>query len=350
MAKENAHKFLRNSSETPFAGMSGELNEYSDGSQYFYGSDGSTGVKYTDGSSSFDDSGGHGTKYADGYSSYSNNDGSHGTRYSDGSVTFHDEGESNNEDEVDRSSGNVVLGFGGALVFAGLFAILAATSKKSNCDEEEIIQETAPFRLSKQPSSHTPPSSLSIFLIVLLSFAIMIGSVAIFHFSNLIAIGFDSAQLTGLSCEDVASSLSVAGFQNISIIDIHDLSLETEDLEGTVSYLTIDGESVFSPETKFPKDAIVIIYRHTLKLCHPPLSAKEANGIDYRDILQQFTLAGFVNIQIVPQYDLIFGWFSQDGAVAKISIDNDAKFLKDTEYRPDASVVITYHTYRSDRP
>ena len=54
---------------------------------------------------------------------------------------------------------------------------------------------------------------------------------------------------------------------------------------------------------------------------------------------EKFEEAGFENITLEVEYDIITGWITDDG-----------KFASGKEYRADAEVVITYHTYRSNKP
>ena len=69
------------------------------------------------------------------------------------------------------------------------------------------------------------------------------------------------------------------------------------------------------------------------------MSSKGAKGANYQDVMEKFEEAGFENITLEVEYDIITGWITDDG-----------KFASGKEYRADAEVVITYHTYRSNKP
>lgn len=44
------------------------------------------------------------------------------------------------------------------------------------------------------------------------------------------------------------------------------------------------------------------------------------------------------------------GWITDNGEVKSVTVNDDRKFASGKEYRADAEVVITYHTYRSNKP
>lgn len=47
---------------------------------------------------------------------------------------------------------------------------------------------------------------------------------------------------------------------------------------------------------------------------------------------------------------LLRGGITDDGEVKSVTVNDDGKFASGKEYRADAEVVITYHTYRSNKP
>lgn len=63
--------------------------------------------------------------------------------------------------------------------------------------------------------------------------------------------------------------------------------------------------------------------------------------------MEKFEEAGFENITLEVEYDIITGWITDDG---KVTVNDDGKFASGKEYRADAEMVITYHTYRSNKP
>lgn len=349
MSKENARKFLRNSSENPFEGMKGDLREYSDGSQYFDGDDGSTGVKYSDGSSYFDDEGGHGTKYTDGYTSYSNDDGSYGTRHSDGSFDFHDEG---TEEDYSSSDGNVKVGLGGGLLIGAGIAIAGIASlfkegKSQRCDDPP--HHSSCTKSSTHSDSGTSwKSTLIKCIAIIVIVSIFVVAYLIHEHTKEILVTIDTDEVLGQPYENVVQLFTEAGFSNISIEETPDLLLEDADLTGTVATVSIDGTKVFRWYDQFPRNAKIVICYHVLKLIQAPISAKDAKGENYETVLQQFKDAGFVNIKVEAKYDLVLGWFAQYGEIAEIIINGNKKFKTDIYYRPDVEIVIVYHDYKKN--
>lgn len=76
-----------------------------------------------------------------------------------------------------------------------------------------------------------------------------------------------------------------------------------------------------------------------------PVSASTTIGKNYEDVKMQFETAGFTNVVLEKQPDLVLGLFSSDGDVASISINGDTEFTSGTYVSSDSLVKITYHTY-----
>mgnify|MGYP004464991697 FL=1 len=89
---------------------------------------------------------------------------------------------------------------------------------------------------------------------------------------------------------------------------------------------------------------------YTLEKYSVPMSSKGAKGANYQDVMEKFEEAGFENITLEVEYDIITGWITDDGEVKSVTVNDDGKFASGKEYRADAEVVITYHTYRSNKP
>lgn len=79
------------------------------------------------------------------------------------------------------------------------------------------------------------------------------------------------------------------------------------------------------------------------------MSAKEAKKLNYTDLEKQFKEAGFVNVKTEADYDLITGWITKEGSVESISVNDETSFDEYASYRPDAEVIITYHTFSKNK-
>ena len=72
--------------------------------------------------------------------------------------------------------------------------------------------------------------------------------------------------------------------------------------------------------------------------------------MNYEEVIAKFENAGFTNIRVEVKYDIITGWINNDGEVKTITINGNSEYNYYDEYRPDAQVVITYHTLLSNEP
>lgn len=167
--------------------------------------------------------------------------------------------------------------------------------------------------------------------------------------TNTIQIGISSDELLGLKNYEVTNYFKKLGFTNVTERGIADVSGNELDQAGTVTAISIGGQTSFTADTKVPFNKnIEVIYRK-IKPVMPPLKYKMVKGKQYDVIREEFERAGFVNIIDDPVYDVQLGWFNSAGEVKEVSIDGNSKYLDDEEYRPDVTVVITYHASKSDK-
>jgi len=165
-----------------------------------------------------------------------------------------------------------------------------------------------------------------------------------------VPVGFAEADFIGKDYAEVKSTLESVGFSNIVTVALDDLPLAEEDQVGKVANVTIEGRDDFAASTEKSKDAKIVIEYHTIKLMDAPFSNKDAKGQMYDAVVQQLTDAGFVNIRIEIEYDLLTGWITKDGEVESVTINGDEKYSAGAKYRPDAEVVVTYHTFKKNKP
>lgn len=166
----------------------------------------------------------------------------------------------------------------------------------------------------------------------------------------LIPIGYDHSSLEGLKYTKVVQLLKESGFTNIHTKEISDLTISREDEEKIVTEVKLLYTDKFDENAKYPSNLWITVVYHTVELYAPPLTSKDAKGMNYKEVVAEFENAGFINITINVEYDIISGWFTEDGEVKSVTIDGDGKYGYYDEYRLDAEVVITYHTLRSNKP
>ena len=215
-------------------------------------------------------------------------------------------------------------------------------------DEKEVVEVKSPQKL-------TTPSWASrhkgfIFIAILTSIVLMFGSYAYYEYQKLIPVGYEEDDLVGLEYNKVVEMLENSGFTYVTTEEISDLSLDAESSANLVTDIRLDEKPTFDEDTKYAYDKHIVVIYHSLELLNAPVTSKEAKGTNYTDVMDKFKDAGFVNMKTKVIYDIITGWVTDDGQVKSITINGDEDFDTYDEYRPDAEVVITYHTYKKNDP
>ena len=129
------------------------------------------------------------------------------------------------------------------------------------------------------------------------------------------------------------------------------MSLKDIAEENKVDTVKIGIFDKFTSISKYPSNFPVLITYHTLAKniqcqCH----RKKLKGANYQDVIgENLKKQAFENITLEVEYDIITGWITDDGKVKSVTVNDDGKFASGKEYRADAEVVITYHTYRSNK-
>ena len=78
-----------------------------------------------------------------------------------------------------------------------------------------------------------------------------------------------------------------------------------------------------------------------------PISARDAKGRNYEDIVTKFETAGFRNVYAEPMGDLIIGFLNKSGEVDEVTVGGKSDFKKDSRYAPDTYVIVKYHSFPS---
>jgi len=168
------------------------------------------------------------------------------------------------------------------------------------------------------------------------------------EYSKMIIVGAEASSLNNQDYSSVYKMLNEAGFSNISLNEISDLTYSQIEKEGLVINVSIEGRDSFISNDRFPRDSKIIISYHGLKLVSAPLVNEEAKGLNYIDIKKSFVDAGFVNITLEPIQDIVFGWFVKTGEVDSILIAGEKNYNTSDQYRPDIEVIIKYHIPKSN--
>ncbi len=164
--------------------------------------------------------------------------------------------------------------------------------------------------------------------------------------SKLTPIGVDSSSLISIDYLDAKNTIEKAGFTNVYTQPINDLDINHIKFENTVKSITVNGVNHFESKDRFPYDTKIIITYHIIKEINLPISSRKATEKNYEDLNKMLENAGFVNITLKPEYDLITGWITKDGSVESVTINGDDSFSTLDSYRPDAEIIIVYHTFK----
>lgn len=187
-------------------------------------------------------------------------------------------------------------------------------------------------------------------LLTILILTIIAGlAFAVKEFQKRIPITYSSDELIGANYEDVITKLKEVGFTRVWAEAAEDLDLSDVAEENKVYEIAISGETEFDSKAKYPYDIEIIIKYHILKRVLSPLSSKGVKGMNYLDVVSAFRDAGFINIRTTAEYDVIIGWITKDGETESITINGENSFETGMGFRPDAEIIITYHTYRSNK-
>lgn len=187
-------------------------------------------------------------------------------------------------------------------------------------------------------------------ILILLIVQTLAGYIVYYEYNNLLAIGVDSDQLIGEKYTTVDDLLRNAGLQNIKEKNVEDLPISRKKEEQLVTSVRVGNSTDFTVHSIFRRNAPVEITYHSMEKIPMPVSAKESRGKPYRDVIHILEAGGFVNISVVPQYDLVLGWLNSEEDIASIMVGESTDFGSGQLFRPDVKITITYHALRKDKP
>lgn len=160
--------------------------------------------------------------------------------------------------------------------------------------------------------------------------------------NNAVIIPKAAAEYVGKNYEDVLAELQNAGFSDIEIVEVKDLtSLSVLD-DYAVGEISIDNNPVFAAETEFAKESKVIITYHTIPKLQIPISSTALQENDYETIASMFAEAGFSDINSEVIYDLnpdeIDVEFENE-----VSVNQQYEFTANEEVVFDSKIIIVCH-------
>ena len=257
--------------------------------------------------------------------------------------------------ESGNSEWNFALVFDDFGHFTGEYRILSGN------DQSEIpkrVGDAIKFQL--KPYVHVPNSLrlkvecflhkvVVVFAIIGVVALVVVGLRAAYEFGGWAPIpvtidaGISSSDCIGKNYEDTIDDLVEAGFKrsNIDAKPIYDLNSKSPIPEGSLASIYIDGVSGFASDDKFPPSSKITIAYHVYERVAVPISASDAKGMKYYDLVNQLEKAGFFNIDLVPVDDWLVS--IREDNVKEISINGQTDFEKDYVYSADSPIIIRYH-------
>ncbi len=159
-----------------------------------------------------------------------------------------------------------------------------------------------------------------------------------------------ASSFVGTNKEETVRQLREAGFTAIEAERIKEISSGAA--PGTVTAISIAGDSTFKALSWFPSDAPVAITfyeplsEEELQALHPgeirtPFSSASCVGRSWETVCKELVQAGFRDI-VTVKTNAARPFLSREDAVKKITIADNESFEKGDWFRPDAPVRVTH--------
>ena len=286
--------------------------------------------------------------FSDRYNTWTCDECGHENTISEDEITDEDQSLASS---IASSVGSALGSVAGDVINAGIDYLVDGVKKEfaAHAAEEERKRQKAEEQKKARAEWRRRHKKL-VFVLTIIPIITILTLLTIFEFRCMIPVGLSSEDLLGENYDTVISDLENAGFIFVSAHPVDDLQIQEASSENKVTEVKIGWKDTFTPETKMPSNFPVKVTYHTIKLIPVPVSSKDAKEQPYMEMQKTFSDAGFINIKLVADYDIITGWMSAENEVERITIDGDKRFSIDEKFRPDAEVVITYHALRKDRP
>ena len=167
----------------------------------------------------------------------------------------------------------------------------------------------------------------------------------------------------GKNYKDVINELQNAGFNNIKTEVLYDVVLGLFTTAEDVETVSINGKTDFKKNAIFEKDAQIVVTYHDWWDNEPneddleimdengifaPISSKDAKGLNYEGVKNQFINAGFTNVK----YSNVTGYDREESidSVLYIEINYSQEYKTNLKLKKDVKVVIYKYigTYNED--
>lgn len=165
-----------------------------------------------------------------------------------------------------------------------------------------------------------------------------------------INVGTSSEDMVEKHYGSIQDDLKGAGFENIELEPIYDLTIGLLTKNGSVDHVSIAGKTTFSSSDRFRYDDLVVISYHAKKSDEKnnhdgeiqiPSSSKKYIGRNFEDVEKELKNAGFENIEIVRKNAQTKK--EKNGEIVIISVNGRTDFDKNEWFIKESNIVITYY-------
>lgn len=169
---------------------------------------------------------------------------------------------------------------------------------------------------------------------------------AFFLKKKFIPIGYSSYTLKGKSVDEAYTILHNCGFKSIKKVEIKDIYVNSPYCENEIEKVEINGQSSYDSNSEFPYDADVIITIHKKREISIPFSVSSLKHLNYNEVCSRLSSLGFTEIYASPIKDLVTGWITKDGSVEKVVVNGSKSFKKNSIFKFDVTITVSYHTFK----
>ena len=144
----------------------------------------------------------------------------------------------------------------------------------------------------------------------------------------------------------VLNKLKENGFNNIEVIPLKDIYIDSIYRAGEVDSVTINEESVYAQGDMIPYDAKIKILYHSKRELIFPYSSRFVKKKNCDELLEKLRDIGFTEIELIPIKDLIKGWIVKNNSVEKMLVNQNENYKKGEIFNFDVPITMFYHTFR----
>lgn len=157
-----------------------------------------------------------------------------------------------------------------------------------------------------------------------------------------LSVPIGSSDAIGKNYEDVVSSLQNAGFTDIELVPVDDLTSESSQADGSIEQITINDLSSFNASDKVAQESKVSIVYHRIPRISFPLAPDVIQNSEFTDLVPMLKEAGFVNVYTEEVYDLDPDTESSE-TVNEISLADGNSVVEGASIPFDSDILITCH-------